>query len=265
MDLCHCLSGYWPGAPRKDQLRDEFLSDNEKPFVVGRDFVARSHTSPSIRIHSPRVLDVIRSLIRYNPSVLAELRAREVFFAYPYRTLMYYYKDMQNIRNRCPQVGDNGTLPPPYNDTALDHTTGYDLDVLLTYLKPHYDREILTELDRHDKGFARFSSLWLLFKPDSTCFARVKGQMMIFKVLDITRRESSSGESSEPWSIRVWGLFFDGYLLKRQARCFQIDEFYGDREIKKLPIKPLEDKYLDHRKGQEILRNRLQSTHLSSI
>jgi ATPase family associated with various cellular activities (AAA) len=241
MDLSSSVTGFWPSTKRKNQLRDNFLEEPDPdPFVIGEDFVARSHTFYSIRIHSPRVLDVLRSLIRYYPSLGLQLQETEVFFMYPYRVLVYYYEDLEKTKDNCILDGDQDELPLYHGATTLGRATNKDLSVVLGYLKPFYDREILPELERHRKGLAKFSSLWLLFKPGCTVFARVKGQLMFFKVLSANREVDNAGESSGPWSIIVWGLYFDGYLLKRQARRFKIHEYHDERDIQKLPIKPIE-------------------------
>ena len=149
-------------------------------------------------------------------------------------------------------------LPIHYGTTRLDRWTHKDLTVVLGYLKPFYENEIRPEIECHQRGVAKFSSLWLLFKPGGTVFARVKGQLMFFKVLSAHREVDNVGESSGPWSIIVWGLYFDGFLLKRQARRFKIHEYHDERDIQKLPIKPIE--YLqsaDGTKDDLITRGRL--------
>jgi hypothetical protein len=210
--------------------------------------VARSHTFYHIRIHSSRVLDVLRSLIKYYPTLGVQLQESEVFFMYPYRVLVYYYQELQSKQNQCLLEDDDDHLPILHGTTRLNKETHKDLSVVLGYLKPFYDKEIKPELERHGRGFAKFPSLWLLFRPGSTVFARVKGQLMFFKVLSANREVDNAGESSGPWSIIVWGLYFDGYLLKRQARRFKIQEFHDERDIQKLPVKPIE--YLQPADGE---------------
>ena len=240
MDLSSSVSGFWQ-TKRSNQLRDSFLKDpDQAPFVIGKDFVARSHTFYSIRIHSSRVLDILRSLIQYYPSLGLQLQETEVFFMYPYRVLVYYFDQLQEIQDQCVLDSDGADLPIYYGETRLDKYTHKDLTVVLGHLKPFYEKEIRPELRCHLQGVAKFSSLWLLFKPGRTVFARVKGQLMFFKVLSANREVDNVGESSGPWSIIVWGLFFDGYLLKRQARRFKIHEFHDERDIQKLPIKPID-------------------------
>lgn len=248
MDLSSSVSGFWQGRPRSNQLRDSFLKDqDQEPFVIGKDFVARSHTFYSIRIHSSRVLDVLRSLIRYYPSLGLQLQETEVSFMYPYRVLVYYCDELQAIQDQCTLRASDYDLPIHYGTTRLDRETHKDLSVVLGYLKPFIDTEIRPERECHKRGVAKFSSLWLLFRPGSTVFARVKGQLMFFKVLSANREVDKVGESSGPWSIIVWGLYFDGFLLKRQARRFKIHEYHDERDIQKLPIKPIE--YLQSQDG----------------
>ena len=259
MDLSSSVSGFWQSRQRSNQLRDSFLKDpDQAPFVIGKDFVARSHTFYSIRIHSSRALDVLRSLIRYYPSLGLQLQETEVFFMYPYRVLVYYYDELQAVQDQCTLEASDYDLPIHYGTTRLDRETHKDLTVILGYLKPFYETEIRPEIEFHRRGVAKFSSLWLLFKPGSTVFARVKGQLMFFKVLSANREVDNLGESSGPWSIIVWGLYFDGFLLKRQARRFKIHEYHDERDIQKLPIKPIE--YLQSEDGTKqdlITRGRL--------
>ena len=269
MDLSSSVSGFWsnPSSRRSNQLRDSFLEDPDRtPFVIGRDFIARSHTFYSIRIHSSRVLDVLRSLIKYYPSLGLQLEDTEVFFMWPYRVLVYYFDELLEIQDQCVLDTSGEELEIHHGTTRLDRQTHKDLTVVLGYLKPIYVKEIQPELDLHQRGLARFSTLWLLFKPGSTVFAKVKGQLMFFKVLSANREIDSGGESSGPWSIVVWGLYFDGYLLKRQARRFKMYEFHGEREIQKLPIKPIE--YLqspDGTKEQLIERGRLYHNFVCEV
>jgi hypothetical protein len=244
MDLSSSITGYWL-RQRGNQLRDEFLKEkNPEPFIIGKDFVARSHTFYHIRVHSSRVLDVLRSLITYYPTLGLSLQEPEVFFMYPYRVLFYYYDELQEALDTCSEnlQKDDARIDfvPGSQTTRLNRETHKDLSVVLGYLKPFYHKEIEPERLLHAQGLAKFSSLWMLYRPGSTVFANVKGQLHFFKVLSANREVDTVGESSGPWSITVWGLYFDGYLLKRQARRFKIPEYHGSRDIQKLPVKPKE-------------------------
>ena len=240
MDLSSNVLGYWPhgGKRRKNQLRDSFWKDGDQAsFVVGVDFISRSHTYYSIRIHSKRVLDCLRSLIQYYPDLGLALEQPEVSFEYPYRALIHYYDELQDMRKRCAtSYGD-----APESSTLYNLRTREDLDVVMGHLETIYSSEIKPELDLHYQKLpvAKFDALWLLYKPGDTVFARIKGQLMFFKVLSANREIDKAGDPTGPWSIIVWGLYFDGYLLRRQTRKFKIHEFHGQRDIQKLPIKPI--------------------------
>ena len=124
--------------------------------------------------------------------------------------------------------------------------TSKELTVALGQPKSFHHTAVQLELQRHQRGFATFANLWLLFKSDSSVFARINGQPAFFKVLSTSREVDEAGKSG-PWSIIVWGLYFDGYLLRRKARCFNIHEFHAERSIQKLPLKPVE--YLQDQDG----------------
>ena len=250
MDLSSNVLGYWPhgGSRRRNQLRDSFWKDeDQRAFVVGVDFISRSHTFYSIRIHSKRVLDCLRKNIKYYPDLGLALDQPEVSFEYPYRALIHYYDELQGMRADCST--DYATAPE--SSTLLNPRTREDLDVVLGYLETIYTNEIQPDLHMHkqDPPVAKFDSLWLLFKPGDTVFARIKGQLMFFKVLSANREIDKAGDPTGPWSIIVWGLYFDGYLLRRQSRKFKIHEYHGAKEIQKLPVKPIA--YLEESDGTE--------------
>ena len=258
MDEAITVYGYWPeGVKLRNQQRATFMDEPEQHFVIGKHFITRgtTHKSPTIRILSPRVLDTLRSLVKYYPD--KNLMDSEVAFAWPYRLLFHYYEEIWEFRDKCPR-SPLSEVPMTVQTQDLtnqyDFATRQDLDVVLGYLAPVYAKEIKPGLESHEKGVTKYEHIWLLFKPGSTVFAKVKGLLMFFKVLRFKKKESKEGADLQ-WVITVWGLDYDGYQIKRHSRNFDIHAYIGERDLHKLPVLPV--RYLDCDQEKLISRGKL--------
>jgi hypothetical protein len=88
--------------PRASQHRHNFgTAEDGDPgeYKVGTDFFARVVWPSNIRILSPRLLQVLRSLVLYYP--LFDGQAKEMFVGSPFSIIFHYWDDLQRISDAC--------------------------------------------------------------------------------------------------------------------------------------------------------------------
>ena len=263
MDIITKVWGSWPSDARKrrDQLRHNFAKvDDDEPFIFGRHFTCRESDGrfPTIRMHSVRMLETLRSLVHYYPEVSGTLEESEVKFYWPYCLLFHYYVELQKARSECmtlQKLEPTTDLIDSTNAMRKDFATREDLDVVLEYLRPIYEKEIKPQLEAHERKVTDFDHIWLLFKPGSTVFARVNDVLMFFKVLGGETRVTKDTAPRGDYIIHVWGLYSNGCFLKRGSRKFTVKSFIGERDIHMLPVIPI--RYLEHEERKFIKRGKL--------
>ena len=252
IDVITGVEGF-PITTRKSQHRVNFGTEADKdpaPFVIGEDFFARVTWPTNIRIFSPQLRSVLRSLIKYYPSL--DLETKEMILIQPFSPLFHYWDDFQSILNAFRSGNSSTRIINPENgsDATIDcDQTTYDhLGVLLT--SPPVIKEFTTvigpERELHAKGFATYNNLWLLFRPGNTVFTLVRGQLAGFVVensFHVSRQNSSSPSflpnAMDRWSLKLWNLAYDNGKLTRQSYTFYINRYYGEKRITDLPVFPV--------------------------
>jgi hypothetical protein len=250
IDALYTVFGTWPGEPRKNQLRYSFFlpgNDNEEPFVFGRDFIARLHNFPVIRLHSPLVNDLLRKLVQYYPDY--DLEGTEIMHHHPYRILSYYHDELCQIRDAYDERDLDRKIKFQYHDDEFQYTKELSayLSRIISFVDDYYYKETaVKELELHRNGRATFDNLWLLFKPGEIVFANVRGEVagfVVWKVLLRYQNKDGSKMPNDKWIIHLWNLGYTGAKLTRQGSMYSIDRFQGEKYISTLDVFPT--KYLN--------------------
>lgn len=249
-----------------NQERATFLhpeSDrNKKPFRLGQDFIAHVRSSPSIRILSPRVIDTLRKLVEYYPDY--SLADKEVFLEYPYRVLVHHYDQLLQIKDRA-GTSSKLKIEGIDGDFPCDEELGHQLGVLLHFLDENfYQEEVKHELELYRSGLATYEKLWILLRPGSIVFAKIRGELAGFVVSKVKHKSGhsvpSTTSSFDHWEVSVWSLAYTGELLTRQANEFGIYRYAGTKAIPSLEVFPVE--YLeDSGETRQKLINRGKEYH----
>jgi hypothetical protein len=230
------------------------------------DFRASSVEVTGIRIHSKKLLNLLRSFVREYPS--QTLKGDVILVKSPFRMLAHYYKDLICLRDeKFHEIDvskkDKEALKP------LDKETKYDLNVLLKYFERHYTKDLWPEeIKLKDAGVVSHSMLWFLFKPGMPVYARMRGKLagFIFERYDEEQererlRERQRGDKESNllaklpfWDAVCWNLSYNGRRIVRFSQTFTIKEYTGEKDILSLPVFPA--MYLDATDGGRT-RNKL--------
>ncbi|RYC65182.1 hypothetical protein CHU98_g1061 [Xylaria longipes] len=217
-----------------------------KPKLFAGDMVGKK----SLRIHSPFLLNTLRSIIKYSSSIpsvrnwYCGLEHGE--FPYPYMDLFHHKRDLLSSKNDT--TGPRANHTSEYNAICDGH-----IDLLLEYLEnePVVQHKLSEDRWAKKTPTTTFAGFWLLMKPGSDVYIREGGQLNAYVVDSV-----SGGVHSEPRStsdrvrsyiVRVWNLTYDGKLIRRQAKAIEIPMFDNERDILSLPVFPA--RFQDNKDG----------------
>ncbi|KAJ2995711.1 hypothetical protein NUW58_g1198 [Xylaria curta] len=198
----------------------------------------------SLHIHSPFLLNALRSIIKYSATKPSGSRLggfEDGEFPYPYADLFYHIQDLLDYKNDTTGPRDNHT--PGYNAECDRH-----IDFLLDYLEkePTIQHKLLEDRWAKKTPTTTFSGFWLLMKPGSDVYVEEYGQLNAYVVDRI-----SGGVKSA----------FQGplALLRRQVKAVEVPVFDNEKDILSLPLFPArfqDDKDGGARKKQLIDRGK---------
>jgi hypothetical protein len=252
IDVIDRISGF-ALKERKSQHRHNFgtLEDTDPtPYIVGVDFFSRTKPTTYIRILSPHLLDVIRSLVLYYPKY--ELQSKEHLIEYPFRIIFHYWDELKQISEAFCKGEASITIKNPETGsevTIICNKNTYDhLDVL--YDCPPIRKVLLDvvtpeRLLYKSKGLATYNNLWLLFRPGDIVFTRVRSKLAGFVVETVSHKSAISSPSPEEyprtddrWELKLWNLSYKSRKIVRESYTFFINRYHGERAILDLPVFP---------------------------
>ncbi|KAJ5884802.1 ATPase AAA-type core [Penicillium taxi] len=224
-----------------EEYREVYFSN---PHAINLDEMVDTIGIPVLYIHSPILLDALRAIIdfqsipdKFTPK---EFRAKSTIsdlglgrFVYPFVDLHHYQEKLLGYRKVVKESHDD-----EYHVVCVEH-----INILNEYL------EGLTELGLKDAERlasgsvpkTTFTTLWLLLKPGSDVYVREKGKLNAYVIESFEGgiKWDSPSERSDPYTVDVWNLNFDGQYLTRSVKTITIPVFDNDREINSLPIFPV--------------------------
>ncbi|KAI1174267.1 hypothetical protein F4777DRAFT_554436 [Nemania sp. FL0916] len=215
-----------------------------------------------LRIHSPFLLNALRSIIKYSseePSGGSAGETGDEIFPHPYQDLFHYKRELSDYKKDT--TGPRANHTPEYNAECDRH-----IDFLLKYLdEERHVRVQSTEAKWAQKIPATtFAGIWLLLKPGTDVYVEEHGQLNAYVVESVfggvdyqSTNESLAGAKN--YSIWVWNLKYDGKVLKRQLKNIHVPVFDNDRDLFSLPLFPTrfrDEKDCGARRKQLIERGR---------
>jgi hypothetical protein len=252
VDFVRDLEG-WALKKRSTQQRQTFGTAEDKDpdeFIIGVDFLSRVYHHLMVRIFSRHLRQLLSSTVLYYPGL--HLEVKEVEITEPFPVIFHYWDDFQHIAetyrsgSRLVKIKNQETGSDI--ELACDEVTFEHLEVLLGAppIVQIYTTTVAPERELHSKGLATYNNLWLLFRPGDTVFAR-EGDKLAGYIIQGVGHYGLNGEKCEPhharatdrWRLKLWNLAYIDGKLKRQAYWFQIDRYFGEKQINELPVFPV--------------------------
>lgn len=194
-------------------------------------------------IHSPFLLNALRSIIKYSSQIMSQDEAdqlREGIFPHPYLDLFYHRQELSDYKSDITRVQGNHT--PAYNEECNRH-----IDLLLN----HLDQESTVQIKEVEAKWAKkvptttFAGFWLLMKPGSDVYVREDGQLNAYIVDAVLSGVEyffgGLGVGSiraQSYSISLWNLVYDGKVIKRKSKVISVPVFDNERDILSLSLFP---------------------------
>ncbi|KAL9027204.1 MAG: hypothetical protein Q9196_004243 [Gyalolechia fulgens] len=250
LEIIRTVDGSWQGKFKTDRpksmeehqwRRKDLYVDFKKQFKI------TGQRPPEMLINDPIFRDVMKSIIRYDPSQL--FTGDEICIEWPWKILMHYRKEIVNLRDTLKHSLRDGqatvcTVPRPDYDAAAQKKVE-SIDLVLNYIQDDYEQVVAPELRNHSTlRVAEFAKLWLLFRPGEEVFATVNGKLAAFIVLSYRYHEAGQFATTnapiKQFIVHVWNLRFVAGLLVRHMSQIAIDTYEGTRLIETLPVYPCE-------------------------
>ncbi|KAK5110406.1 hypothetical protein LTR85_001270 [Meristemomyces frigidus] len=213
--------------------------EREKPLETAP-FV-KSSPEYTIHIHSPGIIHAIQSVVHYFPGL--EFSQETLIIEEPFAPLVHHYEQLTAFRERCrPEVLDE-------ESSDQERSVYGHLGLLLQYLDDEVMPRVIAEKQRHARGVATWSMLWLLFRPGMDVAYLATNHMSRVGVVNrcggvvhtVSRTESDADEGfAGSWEIAAWNLRYDGMRMGRRARSTSISYFDGELDISRFQIVPIE-------------------------
>ena len=191
----------------------------------------------SIRIHSPYIINALRSMVSYYPEISLEDEPMTMYE--PAALLHHYRSNMVAYRNE-PLVGHSAE----YKEECNKH-----IDVLLNYID-NFSGVPKQSYEQHPENtvapaMVSFAYLWLLFKSGETIYHVDEGCVSAYVVHSVEGQmvtqepRTSQNRVGSPYWVYMWNLDFDGVHISRSMKVLKIPYFDGEREVTSLDVFPV--------------------------
>lgn len=176
-------------------------------------------TSTVMRIHSIHLINALREVITYYPSL--KLRVDTVTIPEPYEPLVHYMKELLGYK----------IIHPEHHDERYTTITNEHIDVLLGFLDRTLGSRLRSEHELHQRPtpMATYENLWMLFKPGQDIYVSTQNG----KFLDpMVLAEFQGGVASS------WNLKCESGFVRPIRSGTEIPWFDGEKEITSLSAYP---------------------------
>ncbi|KAI0116462.1 hypothetical protein GGR51DRAFT_501417 [Nemania sp. FL0031] len=226
-----------PPVPRGQERREVRMEAPDVPRVNVGDMVGWT----SLQIHSPLLLNTLRSVVKYVSTDAYGYKTdglKDGKFMYPYKDLFHYKQELSDYKNAT--TGPRANHTAEYNAECDRH-----IDFLLEFL----DKEPSVRIGLVEANWAKktptttFGALWLLMKPGSDVYVKEDGQLNAYVIESVYGGVDYLSKfdwsiTSAPYSIQVWNLVYDGKVLRRQSKDIRVQIFDNEKDILSLPLFP---------------------------
>ncbi|KAL1801358.1 hypothetical protein ACET3X_001700 [Alternaria dauci] len=226
-------------------------SDGKKTKLGPHDRV----TDTSLRIISPYLLNILKSVTTYTEAAAEELLNDLVtgMFYYPYRELYHHLPALLEYQNGT--VALRAKHSTFFNERYDEH-----LNVLQKYLnsQPGVPIEEFKERLERKIPTITFATYWLLLKPGSEVYVREDDGSLNAYILDSFEggvSERGGKKTNRNYKILVWNLMYGETKISPNYRTVEINVFDNAREIASLSLFP--SRFLDEYDKEKRLEKRL--------
>lgn len=196
----------------------ESIQDRRNDGAVGAS--SGSQSSWSLRIHSPQILNALRSVVQYYPS--QSLAETSVVVAWPYAVLCHHYDQLLEFKNRC--RAKNSTQLCVRERGAAIH-----LEALLGWLDDNVMFHVRAEIERNQRNAYTWKWAWVWLRPGSTVLCRsVVDPVPRAYVLKSVSSGVLDGNSPD-YRITTWSMAWNGTVFQRLENATLLSAFDGER------------------------------------
>lgn len=236
-----------PTSPLTD-LSEEFDRRRlwESKDVAYDDIEITSVEKSKIIIYSPVLLKALRDVIHYYPG--RSFTSSHIQIAEPYVVLVQHFDALQSLHRRLSEKGnqtDDDAKTPGNENDACKH-----VELLLDYLQGYMRPRIEPARSRllGPEPMVTFADLWLLFKPGTDVYMRMKPEHfsstvaagVVMEVEEDLYDPDRDRDLDDEIATRVtfWNLQSDGEHYGRNRGTRYIEWYEGVRRVTSLPIFP---------------------------
>ncbi|KAK1773790.1 hypothetical protein QBC45DRAFT_426741 [Copromyces sp. CBS 386.78] len=182
----------------------------------------------AVTINSEDLIRIFAKFIPYYP--FGDFTGRRVAIWSPFRLFWLYHDKFTEY------------LSKPHSDDTKD-TGRIHLQKLLGFVQSINGKEVADEKERHSKGMCTYDLIWLLYKPGTTVYVELHGQLSAFVVSSVQYNGTASKDNdgkirAKGFTVEAWNLTFDGSFVGRHARNVWVPPFEGERKITDLNVIP---------------------------
>lgn len=209
-------------------------------------------SKPYLKINSPAIINAMQSVIDYYPN--QEFTGSSIEVDEPFSVLIHFEQELADFREKFAPSNLN-------QETELcerEKDTYEHLGVLHKFLHERHDAAIRDELQRHERGYATYEMLWLLYKPGTTVYGdfQLEGKYSAYVVQSVSGGVIHG--RAVQYDLTLWFLDYDGnYMGRRMKSRFQ-QPFSGEKEITKLECVPLKFWKADEKRPYDLERHLVQ-------
>jgi hypothetical protein len=209
------------------------IEDAEKKQVGEHEWIKLPpfdyQNKPFIEIMSPAVLEALRSVVEYYPGENLVTRSIRVYWPYP--MLTHHDEALEQYQKKFEEP--NCTKPDCSGQYASEH-----IGIIREFVHKSTGVSIAEELKRHERGFASFEMLWLLYKPGDDVlwdrFTYGEYEPWVIRTIDWVVTDGTI----QSYSITLWNMNVDSVFIGPCNTTFFISPFSGEREISSLRMFP---------------------------
>ena len=187
-----------------------------------------------LKINSPAIINALQKAVDYYPD--QDFSGDSVSIPEPFALLIHHQSELASFRETCAP----GKVRSEPELCEREENTYEHLGVLQKFLEQRVGDSVRTESLRHEKGFATFDMLWMLFKPGTTVYADTyfDGNYDAYVIHSVFGGADSSPTS--PLVIKMWYLDFDGQRIGRSSHSRSQSPYNGEMRISALQVFPCE-------------------------
>ena len=202
-----------------------------------------------ITIYSPLLLQAVRNVVKYWPTMAYYENLGHMTLDRPYRSIGAHRREFNDLLGSL-QARLIGTSVTPDDDPANEERKMTwqiieELELLLKEVDKVQQDLIVEERARHslDPPQATFEMLWMLFKPGDHVYIKSGGAEIagIVRYLFWQLDDEPQGHGPETYrlvELNVWHLDHDGSRINRRECTIIIPRFDGERRVLDLPLYP---------------------------